>query len=141
MSAIQTSRVQRRPWTDAPAREDERELPLAPREGWLTLIALIVMIGAVAVAIDDSLWAGLAPGSHESQTKFLPVAALLSVLIGAWLAKRPVRPIVAHTISSLAGGVFLLYAIAGSISKADSLVGKLHDLNLSVSTFVQQVFV
>jgi len=29
-------------------------MPLAPREGWLTLIALIVMIGAVAVAIDDA---------------------------------------------------------------------------------------
>lgn len=141
MSAIQTSRVQRRPWTDTPAQENERELPLAPREGWLTLIALIVMMGAVAVAIDDSLWAGLAPGSHESQTKFLPVAALLSVLIGAWLAKRPLRPIAAHAIGALGGGVFLLYAISGSISRASSIVGRLHDLNLSVSTFVQQVFV
>ncbi|HEY7024834.1 MAG TPA: transglutaminaseTgpA domain-containing protein [Candidatus Limnocylindrales bacterium] len=141
MSAIQTSRVQRRPWTDAPAQEDERELPLAPREGWLTLIALIVMVGAVAVAIDDAVWAGLAPGSHESQTKFLPVAALLSVLIGAWLAKRPVRPIVAHLVGALGGGVFLLYAISGSISRSTSIVGRLHDLNLSVSNFVQQVFV
>src|SRR5262249_39217966 len=30
---------------------------------------------------------------------------------------------------------------SGSISRADTLIGKLHDLNLSVSTFVQQVFV
>lgn len=141
MSAIQTSRVQRRPWTDAPARENEHELPLAPREGWLTLIALIVMIGALAVAIDDAGWAGLAPGSAQSQTKFLPVAAVLSVLIGAWLAKRPLRPMVAHTISAMAGGIFLLYVVSGSISTSPTLIGKLQDLNLSISTFVHQVFI
>ena len=141
MSAISTSRVQRRPWTDDPPRENEHELPLSPREGWLTLVALVVMIGAIGVAVDDAMWAGLAPGSHETQTKFLPVAALLSVLLGAWLAKRPVRPLVAHTISALAGGTFLLYAISGSISRAPTLIGRLQDLNLSVSTFVQQVFV
>ena len=36
----------------------------------------------------------------------------------------------------------LLYAICGLISqRAESIIGRLHDLNLSVSTFVQQVFV
>src|SRR3954447_25442208 len=105
MSAVTTSRVQRRPWTDKPTGEDEHELPLAPREGWLTLIALVVMIGAVAVAIDDAAWAGLAPSSQESQTKFLPIAALVSVLLGAWLAKRDIKPMVAHTISALVGGL------------------------------------
>jgi len=141
MSAISTSRAQKRPWTDEPAHEDEHELPLAPREGWLTLVALVVMIGAIAVAMDDAAWAGLAPGGHETQTKFLPVAALLSVLLGAWLAKRPWRPMVVHLMSALAGGLFLLYAISGSISRATTLIGRLHDLNVSVSTFVQQVFV
>ncbi len=141
MSSISTSRAQKRPWTDDPAREVEHELPLAPREGWLTLLALIVMIGAVAVSIDDAVWAGLAPGSHDTQTKFLPVAALISVLLGAWLAKRPIQPMVAHTINALVGGVFLLYAISGSISHASSVITRLQELNVSVSTFVQQVFV
>ncbi len=141
MSDVSTSRAQRRPWTDDPARENEHELPLAPREGWLTLIALIVMIGSVAVAIDDAGWAGLGAGGHDSQTKFLPVAALISVLLGSWLAKRPIKPMVAHTISAVIGGGFLLYAISGSISVNPSVIGRLHDLNLSVSAFVQQVFI
>ncbi len=141
MSGISTTRAQKRPWTDDPARENEHELPFAPQEGWLTLIALVVLIGAVAVAVDDAVWVGLAPGSHETQTKFLPVAALLSVLLGAWLAKRTVQPMVAHTISALVGGAFLLYAISGSISDAPNLIARLHDLNFSVSTFVRQVFV
>jgi hypothetical protein len=141
MSGISTSRAQKRPWTDDPARDNAYELPLAPREGWLTLLAVVVMIGAIAVAIDDAVWAGSAPGSHDSQTKFLPVVALISVLLGAWLAKRPWRPMTAHLISALAGGLFLLYAVSGSISRSPSLIGRLHDLNYSVSTFVQQVFV
>src|SRR3954453_2436987 len=99
------------------------------------------MVGAVAVAIDDAGWAGVALGGKESQTKFLPVAAVLSVLLGAWLAKRPWRPMVTHTIAAFAGGFFLLYAVLGSISHATTLVGRLHDLNTSVSTFIQQVFV
>jgi transglutaminase-like putative cysteine protease len=139
--SISTSRAQKRPWTDAPAQEDEHELPLAPREGWLTLIALVVMIGAIAVAIDDAVWAGVGPGTQESQTKFLPVAALLSVLLGAWLSKRDIKPMAAHTMSALVGGGFLMYAIAGSISSDPSLIGRLQHLNLSVSTFVRQVFV
>lgn len=141
MSAISTSRAQKRPWTDDPARENDHELPLAPREGWLTLIALVVMIGAIAVAIDDAAWAGVAPGSHESQTKFLPVVALISVLLGAWLAKRPWRPMVVHSISAITGGIFLLYAISASVSRAPTLIGRLHELNASVATFVHQVFV
>ena len=141
MSAISTSRAQKRPWTDDPAHENEHELPLAPREGWLTLIALIVMIGSVAVAIDDAAWAGLAPGGHDTQTKFLPVAALVSVLLGAWLAKRTIQPMAAHMINALAGGAFLLYAVSGSISRAPSIINRLQELNVSVSTFVQQVFV
>src|SRR4051812_6152285 len=141
MSSISTSRAQKRPWTDDPARENEHELPLAPREGWLTLIALVVMVGAVAVAIDDAGWAGVALGGKESQTKFLPVAAVLSVLLGAWLAKRPWRPMVTHTIAAFAGGFFLLYAVSGSISRAPTLIGRLHEMNTSVSAFIQQVFV
>src|SRR3954470_3653632 len=141
MSTISTSRAQKRPWTDDPAREDAHELPLAPREGWLTLLALVVMMAAVAVAIDDAGWAGIAVGAKDSETKFLPVAAVLSVLLGAWLAKRPWRPTVTHMITALVGGGFLLYAVSGSISNAPTLIGRLHELNTSVSTFVQQVFV
>lgn len=135
------AKTAKKPWTDEPAKENARELPLAPREGWLTLIAVIVMVGAVAVAIDDAGWAGLAPLVKDSQTKFLPVAALLSVLLGAWLAKRSIRPLRAHVVGSVAGAAFLLYAVSGSISSTPSIIGRLHDLNLSVSAFVNEVFV
>ncbi|HEY5488439.1 MAG TPA: transglutaminaseTgpA domain-containing protein, partial [Candidatus Limnocylindrales bacterium] len=136
-----TKAAKKRPWTDLPARENAREIPLAPREGWLTLIAVMVVVGAAAVAIDDAGWAGLAAASRDSQTKFLPVVALLSVLLGAWLAKRAIRPMRAHLIGSVVGAGFLLYAVSGSISSAPSILGRLHDLNLSVSAFVNEVFV
>ena len=131
----------KRPWTDLPAGEAVQDNPRGPREGWLTLIAVIVMVGAVAVAIDDAGWAGLAADSRESETKFLPVAALLSVLLGAWLAKRTIRPLRAHLVGSVVGAGFLLYAVSGSVSSAPSIIGRLHDLNLSVSAFVNEVFV
>ena len=81
---------------------------MTPREGWITLIAVSVMMLIVGVAIDDATWAGLAPGTSESATHFLPVAALLAVFVGALLAKRTIRPIAAHVIGALIGAAFLL---------------------------------
>lgn len=117
------------------------EFPLAPREGWLTLITLVVMIATLALAVDDAQWAGVAPGTRLSETKFLSIAAVLSVLLGAWLAKRPWRALIAQLVGAAVGAGFLLYAVSGSISRAAGIEGQLRDLNLSVATFIDQVFV
>lgn len=126
-----------------PEREEKTgDMPLGPREGWTALLAVGVMMLIVALAIDGAHWAGMAPGSAtDTQTRFLPVASLLSVLIGALLAKRTVRPIVAHVIGSIVGAVYLLVAVAGTIARAPALEVRLRTLNDSVSSFITDVFV
>ena len=126
-----------------PDREEKTgDIPLGPREGWMTLFAVGLMMLIVALAIDGSRWAGMVPGSAtDTQTRFLPVAALLGVLVGALLAKRTVRPIVAHVIGSLLGAAYLLVAVAGTISRAPALELRLGALNESVSSFISEVFV
>ena len=99
------------------------------------------MIGAVAVAIDDSVWAGLARAATSPD----------EVPARRGAAQRPARRMAGQaaaatnarrTRSALAGGIFLLYAISGSISRRRArLSAGCTTLNVSVSTFVQQVFV
>ena len=67
--------------------EDLPDLPLTPREGWTSLVALVVMLVVVGMAIDDALWAGPILETRQSQTGFLPICGLFSVLLGAVLAK------------------------------------------------------
>jgi transglutaminase-like putative cysteine protease len=115
--------------------------PFTPREGWLSLIALALMMVVVAVAIDDALWAGYSAGTHASQTGFLPAAALASVLLGAYLAKTTLSTRRINLIGVFAGAVALLFFVSNAISRAPTLGARLHDLNLSVSVFVHDVFV
>ena len=129
------------PWATLDEREEPPDLPLMPREGWLSLIALAAMIIVVAIAIDDAGWVGTSPGTHASQTRFLPASALVSVLVGAWLARTRFNHITAHAIGALLGAIVLLYLISGSLSDAPAVEQRLHALNLSVSTFVYEVFV
>lgn len=126
-----------------PEREEKTgDMPLGPREGWTALFAVGLMMLIVALAIDGARWAGMVPGSAtDSQTRFLPLAALLGVLVGALLAKRTVRPIVAHVIGSMVGAVYLLVAVGGTISRAPALEVRLRVLNESVSSFITEVFV
>ena len=118
------------------------EIPLGPREGWAAFISLGLMVLIVGIAIDDARWAGYVFGDpSQSQTRFLPVAALLGVITGTILAKRRIRPLAAHIIGACIGAAYLLYAIAGVVSRATSVEARLQALNLSVSDFVTEVFV
>lgn len=129
----------RREWEPLVDREELHDLPLTPREGWTTFFALTVMMITVAVAVDDATWAGFAFGSPgASQTGFLPLAALFSVLIGTYLAKSELSVRRIHLLGSLAGAALLLYWISAEISVAPSIEGRLRDLNLSVVTFVNE---
>jgi hypothetical protein len=144
MSTIETTSRPARPvdWLDHAADEYELpDLPFTPREGWLSVIALTVMLVTGAVAIDDAAWAGFSFGTHTSQTGFLPLAALLGTLLGIYLAKSDLGTWRAHLLSSAAGAVALLFFVSNAISAAPSIEGRLRDLNVSVSTFVNDVFV
>ncbi len=115
--------------------------PFTPREGWLSVIALAVMLIAVGVAIDDAQWAGLSVGTRASQTGFLPGAALASVLLGAYLAKTTLSTRRINLIGIFAGAAALLFFVSQAVSRAPTLDARLHDLNLSVSVFFHDVFV
>lgn len=124
------------------ASEDyEVDWPFTPREGWLSVVALAVMMIVTAVAIDDALWAGFSVGTRASQTGFLPFAALASVLIGAYLAKTTLSVRRVNLIGIAIGAAALLFFVSSAISRAPTLDARLHDLNLSVSVFFHDVFV
>ena len=89
-----------------------------PREGWLSVIALAVMLIAVGVAIDDAQWAGFSVGTRSSQTGFLPAAALMSVLLGAYLAKTTLSTRRINLIGVFGGAVILLFFVSSAISRA-----------------------
>ncbi len=144
MSTIETTARPSRPvkWLDDAAEEYQLpDLPFTPREGWLSVIAVAVMLLVVAVAIDDALWADYTIGTRASKTGFLPLAALLSVLLGAYLAKKDLSAWRANLIGVFAGAAGLLFFVSNAISRAPTLEGRLRDLNLSVSIFVNDVFV
>lgn len=115
--------------------------PFTPREGWLSVIALAVMLIAVGVAIDDAQWAGFSVGTRSSQTGFLPAAALASVLLGAYLAKTTLSTRRINLIGIFAGAAALLFFVSSAVSRAPTVDARLHDLNISVSVFVHDVFV
>ena len=75
--------------TAALRRDDTFEGPAwlrGPQEGWLAVVAFIVMIGAVALSIDAAHWAGFVTGG-PSETGFLLPVMLLAALWGFVSAK------------------------------------------------------
>ncbi len=122
-------------------QEELSDIPLTPREGWTSLIALSVMVATVGLAIDDSVWAGRIGVTGVSQTGFLPVCGVLAVLVGAALAKSRLGRYQGHFVGALIGAAFVLNAVAASVSTLPSIEGRLHALNLSVSRWVEDVFV
>ena len=143
MSRISTSRA--KPAPEASAYPDDHEelsdVPLTPREGWTSVIALCVMMLALGLAIDDATWAGRIGTTSSSATGFLPICGVLAVLVGAALSKSRFSRYMGHFIGALVGAAFLLNAVAASVSVSPALEGRLHDLNISVATWVDEVIV
>ncbi len=141
MSSISTTRSGSRSGADLPAEDQEElaDVPLTPREGWTSVVMLSVMLLTLGVAIDDARWAGFIGTSASSQTGYLPVAGVLAVLVGAVLAKSRLGRYSGHAAGAVIGAVFLLNAVSASVSIAPSIVGRLQELNLSVSTWVDEV--
>ena len=137
MSTIETTagRSVRPNWLDDASEEYPLpDLPFTPREGWLSVIALAVMLLAAAVAIDDAQWAGFSLGTRSSQTGFLPLAALIERVAGhATSPRHACRRWRINLIGTFAGAVALLFFVSRRPSaRAPTLEARLHDLNLSV---------
>ena len=88
---------------DDASEKYDADWPFTPREGWLSVLSLAVMLIVVGVAIDDAQWVGLSVGTRASQTGFLPMAGLASVLLGAYLAKTTLSIRRVNLIGILAG--------------------------------------
>ncbi|MEX2548515.1 MAG: transglutaminaseTgpA domain-containing protein [Chloroflexota bacterium] len=141
MSSISTTRSGSRSQADVRAEDMEElaDVPLTPREGWTSILSLSVMLMTLGIAIDDARWAGLIGTSSSSQTGFMPILGILSVLVGAALAKSRLGRYAGHAVGAVIGAIFLLNAVSASVSIAPSLESRLHDLNVSVSTWAEEV--
>ncbi len=106
----------------------------APKEGWVTVALLLLMLVTIGLAIDNANWAGLSSDGVQ-QTAFLPMDMVLAGLVGLLLAKTRLPPLLAHFIGACIAGGFLLIATANAISDAPSLIQRLRDVSSSASIF------
>jgi hypothetical protein len=143
MSSIASSRTPAQALVDPSVDEQEElsDFPLTPREGWVSVIALAVMMATVGVALDDARWAGNIGVTLVSQTGFLSVCAVLSVLVGFALAKSELGRLTGHLVGAFVGGLFLINAVSASISNAPAIELRLRALHLSVATWIDEVVV
>jgi hypothetical protein len=122
----------------APPVPEHDRVRLTPSEGWTALIAVLVMLLAAAMGVDDSNWAGFIAGTDVRQTEFLPFGVFLAAIIGLVLAKSRLSALKAHFVGAAVGAAYILIAVAGAVSGAPGLQQRLRDLNLSVTTFVDE---
>ncbi|MDQ2933694.1 MAG: DUF3488 and transglutaminase-like domain-containing protein [Chloroflexota bacterium] len=76
-----------------------------PREGWLSLILLIVMLLSLAWAVQAAGWL--------EQSEYLVPVALLAALVGALLAVTPLSVAMTVPIAALLGALVLVWSIGG----------------------------
>lgn len=103
--------------TAALRRDDTFEGPAwlrGPQEGWLAVVAFIVMIGAVALSIDAAHWAGFV-AQGPSETGFLLPVMLLAALWGFVSTKLGWPALASDVVGAAVGAGVLLLAVAGVV--------------------------
>lgn len=111
-----------------------------PRQGWLSVFLLGVMLYTAGVAIDDARWVGGAP-LGGSQTAFLPALFLIAGVAGLLFAQSRLSTGRAHLLAAVLGAGALLVTTANSISSGASMLARLRALSDSFGLFVTDVFV
>ena len=101
------------------AADERRHLPLAPTEGWSSVLLLALMAALVGWAIDDSRWV---LGS-QSLTNFLPWAGTLGVLWGVAAAKAGRGRLLAHVGGALVATVYLTLVVGDQLAPGASVGG------------------
>lgn len=87
----------------------ETAIPLQPAEGWLTVVLVAVLAGAIAWSIDDARWIF----GRQGLTPFLIPAALLGTAYGIVAAKAGWSRWLAMPLGALAAGLVLPVMIGG----------------------------
>ena len=129
--------------TAALRRDDTFEGPAwlrGPQEGWLAVIAFIVMIGAVALSIDAAHWAGFVP-EGPSETGFLLPVMLLAALWGFVSAKLGWPALAADVVGAAVGAGVLLLAVAGIVAPGAAPGPALTALSDSVYRFYHDLVI
>ena len=97
-----------------------RERLSKPREGWLSLILLVVMLLSLAWAVQAAGWL--------EQSEYLVPVALLAALAGALLAITPLSVALTVPISALLGALVLVWSIGGEYYPQLTQLGRLFAL-------------
>ena len=129
--------------TAALRRDDTFEGPAwlrGPQEGWLAVIAFIVMIGVVALSIDAAHWAGFVP-QGPSETGFLLPVMLLAALWGFVSAKLGWPALAADVVGAAVGAGVLLLAVAGIVAPGHAPGPALTALSDSVYRFYRDLVI
>ncbi|MGZ6297737.1 MAG: hypothetical protein ACXWPV_11510, partial [Candidatus Limnocylindrales bacterium] len=129
--------------TAALRRDDTLEGPAwlhGPQEGWLAVVAFIVMIGAVALSIDAAHWAGFVP-EGPSETGFLLPVMLLAALWGFVSAKLGWPALAADVVGAAVGAGVLLLAVAGIVAPGQAPGPALTALSDSVYRFYHDLVI
>jgi hypothetical protein len=124
----------------AESAREERSFRLAPSEGWLVVGLLFLMLAMFARAVDDANWAGVA-ANGRSATSFMNWAVLLGGLYGLVAAKTRLPPLAVHLLGAILATAFLIVAVAGTISTAESLPGRIDALLLSLGRFYHDLII
>ncbi len=90
---------------------------LRPREGWLSLALLVVMLLSVAWAVQRTEWI--------EQTEYLVPIALYGAVLGALLGLTRLSVVAVMPISAVVGTLLLLWAIGGEYFPDASQVERL----------------
>ena len=112
----------------------------SPQEGWLAVVAFIVMIASVALSIDAAHWAGFV-ANGPSETGFLLPVMLLAALWGFVSAKLGWPALAADVVGAAIGAGVLLLAVSGIVSPATPLGPALTAVSDSVYRFYRDLVV
>ena len=111
-----------------------------PRQGWISLVLLLIMLAVTGLAIDEQQWMGVGPGGL-SQTGWLPVVMVGAGITGSLLAWSRLTIGWVDLVAAIIGTAVGLVFAAAAISDAPSLADQLRALNASLAQFLTDVLV
>ncbi|HTK45215.1 MAG TPA: transglutaminase domain-containing protein [Patescibacteria group bacterium] len=97
-----------------------RSMPLRPAEGWLTLLATVVMVMVLGGSLQDAAWT---PDSNNPDVNFLPWVGLIGVAWGVFGAKVGWGRWRTHILGALIAGLILPLIVGGIALGPDANVG------------------
>ena len=112
-----------------------------PRQGWSSLVLLLVMLAATGLAIDGSRWMGIDPDGGGSPTAMLPWLMVAAGLTGALLASSRLSLGWVDLIAAIVGTVAGLLLASAVVADAPTLWDRLRELDRSLATFLQDALV